>query len=191
MNFDAIWQYPDEWSGLTQRKHSSARLGYRLAVFSKDELYRYLLRITWDPLKAPYMVAGLNPSTATETTNDPTMGRLIGFGKEYGFGGLIMTNLSAFRATQPKDMLKQDDPVGKYNTIHALATLARYAGGKIVLAWGINGPKLGDWPGQLIAGLQSEGIELFCFGQNDDGTPKHPLYLPGVTKLMQFNCKVP
>ena len=61
------------------------------------------------------MVIGLNPSTADETTNDPTVRRCIGFSRRWGFAGLEMLNLFAFRATDPRVMLRAFNPVGARN----------------------------------------------------------------------------
>ena len=80
------------------------------------------------------MFVGLNPSTADETNDDPTIRRCISFAQAWGYEGLCMTNLFAFRATEPSDMMKSPDPVGPEND-QALINLAESAG-VVVAAWG-------------------------------------------------------
>jgi hypothetical protein len=75
------------------------------------------------------MIVGLNPSTADETADDPTIRRCVAFARDWGHGSLCMTNLFAYRATKPADMLAQDDPVGPEND-DALRRLAGSAGGR-------------------------------------------------------------
>lgn len=48
----------------------------------------------------------LNPSTADAEIDDPTITRCIGFAKSWGFGGLMVGNLWAYRATDPKELKK-------------------------------------------------------------------------------------
>lgn len=65
------------------------------ATFSKDRLYRYQLWRIWDESK-PYMnVIGLNPSTADETKDDPTIRRCLGFAKAWGYGALRVADAEA------------------------------------------------------------------------------------------------
>jgi hypothetical protein len=85
------------------------------AVFSTCRRYRYVLRRIWDRSTPPAMFVGLNPSTADEVKDDPTVRRCIGYAKRWGFGGLIMTNIFAFRSTDPNALVELDDPVGPRN----------------------------------------------------------------------------
>jgi hypothetical protein len=188
MHFD-YWKIPPGWESLLLRTAEHARTGYRQAAYSQDQRYRYLLKITWNPLLPPYMLTGLNPSTATEAVNDPTIVRCIQFGKDWSYGSLFMTNLSAFRATLPRDMLAAEDRIGPHNTLEALTSIAHYCGSRVVVAWGTHAAKLGDWPRDLCAGLQAAGVDLLAFGINQNGTPKHPLYVPAITKPVQFNFR--
>lgn len=126
------------------------------------------------------MVIGLNPSTADETKNDPTIRKCIGFAKRWGFEGLCMTNLFAFRATQPKEMLKCGNPIGDGNESY-LREIASDAG-MILAAWGTNGSHLGrdQWAKRTIPNLMALKI-------NRDGSPMHPLYVPYETVPVRFN----
>ena len=83
------------------------------AIFSECKKYRYLLWRKWG--KSPHskyvMFVGLNPSTADESIDDPTIRRCICFAKDWGYDGLFMANLFAYRATYPVDMFKFAEPI--------------------------------------------------------------------------------
>ena len=142
----------------------------KTAEFSPDRIYRYKLTRRWDST-LPYLgVIGLNPSTADETHDDPTIRRCINYAKAWGCGGLLMGNLFAFRSTDPKGLLTIEDPTGPLND-DALRSI--HAESKITLAaWGIHG-KLNSRGEQVIQMLTG----LFALGVTQEGFPKHPLYL--------------
>ena len=145
---------------------------YSGAIFSPCRTWRYVLWRTWDKSQAPVMFIGLNPSTADESEDDPTIRRCIGFAKSWGYGGLLMLNIFAFRATLPEDMRKADDPVGPENNTY----LKQYASeaGIVVAAWGCNGMHFNREP-EVKEMIQP----LYCLGVTQAGHPKHPLYLRG------------
>jgi hypothetical protein len=87
------------------------------------------------------MIIGLNPSTADEIDDDPTIRRCIAFAKSWGYGGLYMANLFAFRATEPADLFAANDPIGSGND-EWLCNLSKDAG-VVVAAWGNHGSHLG------------------------------------------------
>ena len=76
------------------------------AIFSSDRIFRYILWRTWNEQNGHLMVIGLNPSTADETQDDPTIRRCVGFARQWGYGGLYMLNLFAYRATDPSELMK-------------------------------------------------------------------------------------
>ena len=121
---------------------------------------------------------GLNPSTADETLDDPTIRRCIGFAKAWGYGALCMTNLFAFRATNPDEMKAFKFPIGEayYNDLHLYQTAQEAA--LIICAWGKGGNFLER--GKFVVARLKEIAEnkLHHLGLNGDGTPRHPLYLP-------------
>lgn len=153
------------------------------ALFSPCRLYRYSLWRRWDaPAKGYVMFVGLNPSTADENLDDPTIRRCIGFAKAWGYAGLCMTNLFAFRATKPSDMRLAHEPIGANNDV-TLKRLAQEAS-VIVAAWGTNGIFLGkDREVRLLL------PDLHCLRLTKAGHPSHPLYLPGNLTPVQMPQK--
>lgn len=161
-------------------------------VFSDDRRFRYSLENAWVWNNAPgwqpkrIMWIGLNPSTADERKLDPTLKRIEAFSRLWGFEAFVMTNLFAFRATDPKVMFAASDPIGPDNDRHLLETAARC--GKIVAAWGA-----GQTAGQFLARashmrslLAPFADRLCCVGTTQDGFPRHPLYVRGDTPPTQF-----
>lgn len=156
------------------------------AEFSECRKFRYALWRIWDWQGHGncMMVVGLNPSTADETENDNTIRRCIAFAKRERYGGLFMLNLFAFRATKPENMVAADDPMGPKN----LEAFGYYRSrvGKIVVAWGSlkvqYRPRV-KWKSTIAAVVDAVAQPVYCFGTNQDGEPKHPLYLGQNTPL--------
>lgn len=153
-----------------------------VAVFSPDRVYRYTLWRTWLGGNGQYlMVIGLNPSTADEITNDPTVFRCMDFAQRWGFSALCMTNLFAFRATDPFVMKFHPSPIGEQNDEYLLQ-VSRKAG-LILAAWGNHGNHL-----QRDRAVIQMIPNLYCLRKTKAGYPQHPLYLPKTTKPMEFLC---
>lgn len=152
------------------------------AHFSKSRVYRYALWRIWDRDKPAVMFVGLNPSTADENVDDPTIKRCISFARDWGYGSLYMLNLFAFRATKPKDMKKAVDKVGWDND----AALKKYASkcDEIVAAWGVNGSL--EERNRFVCDKVLFDFQLMCLVKTKDGHPKHPLYVLGNTKRIVF-----
>ncbi|EOI8009811.1 DUF1643 domain-containing protein, partial [Vibrio parahaemolyticus] len=140
------------------------------AELSSCRSYRYALWRTWDDSKPYVLFIGLNPSTADETSDDPTLTRCINFAKLWGYGGVCMANLFAYRATEPDVMKASEDPVGVENDVW-LKRLSKDAG-VIIGAWGNHGAFLGrsEVVKQMLPSLSY--LKL-----NKSGEPAHPLYL--------------
>jgi hypothetical protein len=151
----------------------------RSAAFSPCRRYRYSLSRVWNPKLPSVMFVGLNPSTADEREDDPTVRRCVGFARKWNFGGLILVNLFAYRSTDPASLLQADDPVGPENDEHILAS-AR-AAERVVLAWGAKG-SLFDRDQHVLSLLPG----AHCLGFTKEGYPKHPLYLAGNTRARPF-----
>ncbi len=145
------------------------------AVLSEDRVYRYTLTrishgVFYDTDRT-LVVAGVNPSTADEEIDDPTITCLMEVAGREDCNRLIMLNLFAFRATDPKVMKQALDPIGPDNDQWIMDTIKGAT--LFVAAWGNNGKHLGR-DRQVLAMLKS--YEVKCFGQNANGSPKHPLY---------------
>ena len=85
------------------------------ASYSDCELYRYSLRRVWQPGKKKITFVLLNPSTATELKNDPTVERCEQRARTLGFGAFLVCNIFAWRDTSPKKMKLSIDPIGPNN----------------------------------------------------------------------------
>ena len=93
------------------------------AIISQDDKYRYQLSRIWEEEKPKVLFIMLNPSTADADVDDPTIRRVVNFAKSWGYGGVFVGNLYAFRSTDPKGLRYIDNPVGEDNIGHALTGL--------------------------------------------------------------------
>lgn len=141
------------------------------ALFSPCRTYRYDLWRDWPGGDGYAMFVGLNPSTADEIQDDPTIRRCIAYAKGWGYSGLCMTNLFAYRSTLPKIMKAATDPVGPGNDARLLQ--AAESAAVIVAAWGTHGPHRGraEKVRQMLP-------RLHYLRLTKEGHPGHPLYLP-------------
>lgn len=141
----------------------------RAAVFSPCRTWRYVLRRTWGTAPALVFV-GLNPSTADETQDDPTVRRCIGYARSWGYGGLTMLNAYALRSTDPKGLWRVEDPVGPENDrwLHEEAEGAPM----VVVGWGANCPL--ERERDVLRALAGT---VHCLTTTQRGRPGHPLYL--------------
>ncbi|MEM9212570.1 MAG: DUF1643 domain-containing protein [Pseudomonadota bacterium] len=145
-----------------------------IAVYSDCEQYRYTLTRVWEPAGRKALFVMLNPSTATEVQNDPTVERCERRARALGFGAFRVTNIFAFRATDPKVMRAQNDPIGPAND-DAIQDGAVWAD-QIICAWGTHGAHL-DRGSAVETLLRATGEPLFHLGLSKKGHPKHPLYI--------------
>jgi hypothetical protein len=147
------------------------------AEYSPCEAWRYSLTRVWDPKGGRALFVLLNPSTATEVQNDPTVERCERRARALGFGAFRVCNIFAFRATDPRVMRAAADPVGPLNDAAILAG-AGWAGdrGRIICAWGTHGAHLDRGPAVATL-LRATGRPLFHLGLSKAGHPKHPLYI--------------
>lgn len=148
------------------------------AELSDDGVYRYELRRVWgDPDRLVGWIM-LNPSTADATTDDPTIRRCMGFARDWGFGGIVVRNLFALRATDPAVLKTHPDPIGPANNYWLLHA----AGDPLtVCAWGVHGV-LGGRDAQVGRLLRAGGVHLLHLGLTKGGHPRHPLYLPKLAR---------
>ena len=143
------------------------------ATYSDCERYRYALTRTWDAAGKRVLFVMLNPSKATEVQNDPTVERCERRARALGFGAFQVTNIFAWRDTDPFQMRKATDPVGPENDT-AIREGAAWAD-QIIAAWGTHGTHLDRGP-QTEALLRDVGKPLYTLGLSKHGHPTHPQY---------------
>ncbi|MCY0094717.1 DUF1643 domain-containing protein [Hoeflea ulvae] len=156
------------------------------ATISPCGSYRYWLERRWGH-EPPQTFIMLNPSTADAAVDDRTIGRCIEFSKREGAGGLIVVNLFALRATNPKELDGHIDPVGPDNAKNIGIALIAAAAQNIPVICGWGGNK--DAPKQALrlkARAKDFGVRLVALHVNHDGSPKHPLYINGEAPLIDF-----
>ncbi len=144
------------------------------AVYSDCEHYRYTLTRTWDETGQKALFIMLNPSTATEVQNDPTVERCERRARALGFGAFRVTNIFAWRDTDPRAMRASADPVGPANDA-AILDSCPWAD-RIICAWGSHGAHL-DRGAAVETLLRATGLPLYHLGLTKHGHPKHPLYI--------------
>ena len=148
------------------------------AILSPCEDYRYELERVWDDSKPVLVVCMLNPSRADAKVNDPTVLALTHFATLWGYGGIRIVNLYAFRASQPKEMFNQPEGMrsGPDNWMHLQAAIefAKTQGERLLVAWGRGGDVdgLDKWFANRAV---SQGVTLLCLDRTKDGHPKHPM----------------
>ena len=145
-----------------------------VAIYSDCERYRYQLTRIWDDSGKRVHFIMLNPSTATEIQNDPTVERCERRARALGFGAFRVTNLFAWRDTDPRAMRAAADPVGPANDT-AIVEGCDWAD-QVLCAWGTHGEHLHRGL-DVEALLRSAGYDLFHLGLSKAGHPKHPLYI--------------
>ena len=160
------------------------------AILSACERYRYRLTRTFAPAKTPYvekenLVAWLmfNPSEADKSKNDPTIRKVIGFSKKWGFTFADVYNKFAGRTPHPSKLWKMDDPVGPDN--YEYLKLIPY-NVTLVAAWGgIRVPReFEEWCKTVKKMLSCRNV--YCLGFTNGGEPRHPLMLPYSTPLQKW-----
>lgn len=155
------------------------------ADLSEDGLYRYKLWRIWDRSLPVCVWVMLNPSTADAEKDDATIRRCIGFAKQWGYGGIVVINVFALRATNPAELASAQDPVGPRNddVIETSITQAlQDQNALVVAAWGGSFPPSQFGRVDLVRrALRRHGAK--CLGRTRAGEPKHPVRLPYATKL--------
>ncbi|WP_322895025.1 MULTISPECIES: DUF1643 domain-containing protein [unclassified Yoonia] len=144
------------------------------ATYSDCENYRYDLTRIWDAQGQRLTFVMLNPSKADEIHNDPTVERCERRARALGFGAFRVTNIFAWRDTDPRAMRRAADPIGPENDAMLIAA-ADWAD-QIIAAWGTHGAHLGRGP-QVAEFLRRTETPLLTLGLTKDGHPRHPLYL--------------
>jgi hypothetical protein len=155
------------------------------AVFSPCLIFRYRLWWTWAAGPRVAFI-GLNPSTADATADDPTVRRCIGFARAWGYGGVDVVNLFAFRATEPRVLKRAVDPNGPDNNDH-LFEVAKGVG-RVVAAWGVHGTHC-DRDDTVLELLRAAGVKVSCLSRTRAGYPRHPLYAKASLRCRPFGVR--
>jgi len=150
-------------------------------VFSPDRKYRYALTREWLDGEGTVMFVLLNGSTADEEHNDPTLRRLIGFARSWGYRRLLLGNAFGYRSTNPHDLLKQVEPVGPDNDAHLIRMAAEAS--LVICGWGNWGKVKGR--SSIVHALLAH-YRPMCFGLTGQGEPRHPLYLSAKAELVLY-----
>ena len=145
------------------------------AVFSECQQYRYQLREIWDATRPLVLWLLMNPSVACTDHSDPTLRKTGMFARAWGYGGQLVGNVHAYRATDKSRLLEVDDPVGPKNDQMILEMAAE--ANAVVLAYG-QPPKALRSRGTEVVALLRDHPGLCYLRLAQDGTPFHPLYLP-------------
>ena len=138
------------------------------ATFSDCRKFRYSLWRLWDRRKNYVNFVCLNPSTADETHDDPTIRRCINFAQSWGYGGMYMTNIYAYRTTYPKELLSHSEVVGPENNKYL--ELVSLGAALTIAAWGNHGAVRGDNVLKILS--RPHYLSMTKLGE-----PSHPLYL--------------
>jgi hypothetical protein len=151
------------------------------AQFDRTRRYRFSLHRVWRPELQLATFVMLNPSTADHLKNDPTITRCINLARFWGFGGINVVNLFAYRTSSPAHLREIANPVGKENDRHIESNAFNAA--KVILGWGNHGSWLAR--NEEVLELLSD-FDLWCIGSNKSGHPKHPLYSATNAVLQKF-----
>lgn len=144
------------------------------AAINPCKLYRYRLTRVWDPAKKLVCFVMLNPSTADAATDDPTIRRCIAFAMKWGYGGIVVVNLAAYRATDPDVLRDIEDPIGADNAEHVMKAISE--AGLVVAAWGDIGKYMLPFA-KIVSYAPAAKITVMCLGRTKGGQPRHPLYV--------------
>lgn len=158
-------------------------------------MYRYTLTRTCDTLAGTGRVAWvmLNPSTADDHVDDPTIRRVIRFSQDAGFAELVVVNLFAIRATDPlllRDFVASGVDIHGPENHRAIAD-AVASSRRVVFAWGAAAPNalrsvVAATAAQVVSVCRAAGLEPMCLGVTEGGHPRHPLFVPARQPLVLF-----
>lgn len=150
------------------------------AIIDETGKYRYQLWRIWDQTLPLAVFIMLNPSTADAEEDDPTIRRCMNYARSWGYGGIKVVNLFAYRATNPMELAKVSDPIGPLNNQYIFdAVNNSYI---VIAAWGTHG-SLYNRDKKVIRIFENK---LRYLGLTKDGHPKHPLYLKADLKPVKW-----
>lgn len=118
----------------------------------------------------------MNPSYANTDLDDITVLKLIRFSKKFDFGGFYLGNLQTYITPYPSILKDKIIKIETANVMHLKKMIDVCE--MIVFGW----ENAGDIPKWLKEIVENP----LCFGHNQNGAPKHPLYLSYKTTLIPF-----
>ncbi len=153
----------------------------RQAHFSEDGKHRYWLLRSWKATPRMALIIGLNPSTADDKNNDPTIRRCVQLAQYNGYGGFIMCNLFTLVTASPAYLQRHIDEANTPKSDETLIRMIRHTH-ITICAWG-------SWS---FADNRARHVMTMikdpqCFVRNLNGSPKHPLYLPSQTRITPYH----
>jgi len=157
------------------------------ALLSFDRRYRYALWRVFDPARPIVNFIGCNPSTADEFSDDMTIRRCLRFASDWGYGGLVMTNLFAFRSTYPSGLRTVDDPIGRQNDrwLAEAASISEV----VVCCWGNLYRGFGllfDRDNDVLRLIRNQATEICHLGLTKELCPRHPSRLAATARPLPF-----
>jgi hypothetical protein len=156
------------------------------ALFSDCKRYRYTLVRQWSHGPKSIAFIGLNPSTADEIKNDPTVAKCIRWAKKWGYNEMWMLNIFAIRSTDPKYLRMVADPIGFGNDTSISHITSKAT--TIVCCWGTGGEFLHR--GYRVWHDLLNHSKTYCLGYTKAGHPRHPLYMSNDTSLQEFSYEL-
>jgi len=157
------------------------------AVFNNDSRsFRYSLWRIWENTGDCLLFIGLNPSNASHIKDDPTIRRMVGFAKSWGFGGLYVGNLFSLVSANPDRLFFGASPELPGGPNSEAIKRMRELSTLVLVGWGEWGKNAGLRPKEVLSLV---GEPIYCLKINKSGEPAHPLYLPADTKLSRYYRK--
>jgi len=167
---------------LTDIRRTSARGLRERYLYSPDMRYRYAFARWWDSPDLGGLTAWilLNPATGdTEQRYRPTLERCIDWSHRWQSTGLVILNLFAYRATDPRALRVAEDPIGP-DTDDVLTSVTDGCA-RTIAAWGANGRLRGR-----SAAVGALLREPWCLGVTQHGEPRHPLYVNAAAERIRW-----
>lgn len=153
------------------------------AQFSPCRQYRYALWRIWDESLPLVMFIGLNPSTANENENDPTIKSVCRIAANNGYGGVYMMNCFPYVSTDPKQMLLCQPKSKEWSLNNLWLMDIGQTCKDVVFAWGNFDVVKEMGRDKQLSALFPNAKALHI---NKNGSPKHPLYCKSETKFIPF-----
>lgn len=134
----------------------------------------------------------LNPSIADALLDDATIRKCMAFTRGFGFEHLVVYNLFTYRTSSPAELFKRADrglPIDLVAENPAYQFKLADPADAVIVAWGVqhSRPPVAKAAHSMWISLTQRGIKPFCLAVNQDGSPKHPLYISKSAKLVPWN----